>query len=171
MRDPLDVLFGELKTDVDTDTSPASVHQEYNQSISFTFTGSPTPVNIQYAELIYTEYGSKEVRRTGCFLYGEQPFKLFQTSKSSWHNNSGTGRPEEIPLQIVESLPCTALISQIKQSEFQLNLVQKEPDIWSHKIEVSVSGDAYISYFISYQFNLKELSCTCLRSTDVDVST
>jgi hypothetical protein len=142
-----------------------------NQIISFTFPGSPHRLTIQYTENVFLNSGKEVKKLMGIFFLEEQPFQLFKFSEKYSSNNSRAGGFSLTESVLVDTLPCTALISKIQKSNYRLKLLQSDPDVFGCTLKDGVSGDAYIGYEITYWFNLKSLIAICKTSENVDTST
>jgi hypothetical protein len=163
-------LYLNLKIDCEP-PSPTTVRSEKtNQILSFTFSGSHPPITIQYTENLFLESGNEAKQLNGSFFLESQPFQLFHLSESRSYFNTG-GNYSKTELVPVDTLPCTALISRIQKSNYQINLLQSDPNVFSGTLKDQVLGGAYIQYKITYCFNLESLITTCHTSTLVDTST
>lgn len=151
-------LFFQLETDYDLLSNIERLPEKTSQIISFTFPDSLHQITIQYTEDIILQYTMKKRKLMGTFFLEKQPFQLFHFSEEDFNNNIIKTEPVS-----VDRLPCTALISNIEKSNYQLDLFQSDsdPDVFSCHWSDGVIDDAWIFYGITYWFNLKKLTATC----------
>lgn len=155
-------LFFQLETDYEPLRHTEQLSPKTNQIISFTFTNYPYPITIQYTEHTFLQYEMEKRKLIGAFFLDSQPFQLFHFSQKEFNNN--LTKTEPVP---VDSLPCTALISNIKKSNYQLDLFPSEsdPDVFSWHWSDGITNDDWIFYWlfygVTYWFDLKNLIVTC----------